>query len=235
MAPDPDHLTTDDLPDVDGLLGGRASPVENGAAAQNGLIDELLRELIPGFDDGQRSTDDGDRSRSARTHSPGRVVSWVMVTLVGLPLILVVLVLGWVGAKVAGVGTVQPGSVASLQSDTAAGTSSTVAAGSASGNASPTSGQANPIDPAQLVADFRADLATSGLTASELSDEDLTRFGSTACVFAASSDTAGDFEVFRVAAIAEADSSLTDAEMTLVIDTALTTFCPQEADRLGLS
>lgn len=89
-------------------------------------------------------------------------------------------------------------------------------------------------DPTGLVAGYREALAARDLVSADLSDDDLTRFGYAACVFAASAESPADFDTFRSAAVADADSSLTDAEMAVVVDTAVIVFCPADADRLGV-
>ncbi|MEZ5411972.1 MAG: hypothetical protein R2761_28310 [Acidimicrobiales bacterium] len=96
-------------------------------------------------------------------------------------------------------------------------------------------GDAARTDPTGLVARYREELAARDLVSTSLGDDDLTRFGYAACVFAASADGPADFDRFRAAAVADADSSLTSAEMAVVIDTAVVVFCPVDAQRLGIA
>ena len=96
-------------------------------------------------------------------------------------------------------------------------------------------GSASSLSPGDQVEGYRARLGARGLVTGKLTDDDLIRFGSAACTFAAGSNSAADFDTFRSAATAQADSSLSDSDMALVIDTALVTFCPVEAARLGIS
>lgn len=96
-------------------------------------------------------------------------------------------------------------------------------------------GDAAQSDPTGLVARYRQELAARDLVSTTLSDDDLTRFGYAACVFAASADGPADFERFRTTAAADADTSLTEAEMAVAIDTAVVVFCPVDAERLGIT
>ncbi len=96
-------------------------------------------------------------------------------------------------------------------------------------------GDAAQTDPTGLVARYRDELAARDLDSSGLGDDDLTRFGYAACVFAASSANPADFARFRAAAVADADTTLTDAEVAVVIDTAVAVFCPADAQRLGIT
>ncbi len=105
--------------------------------------------------------------------------------------------------------------------------------GSASVNSE--AGDAAQTDPTGLVARYRDELAARDLVSTSLADDDLTRFGYAACVFAASAEGPADFDRFRATAAADADSSLSDAEMEVVIDTAVIVFCPVDAQRLGIT
>ncbi len=96
-------------------------------------------------------------------------------------------------------------------------------------------GDAEQTDPTGLVARFRDELAARNLVSTSLGDDDLTRFGYAACVFAASAEGPADFERFRASAAADADTTLSDAEMEVVIDTAVVVFCPVDAQRLGIT
>ncbi len=96
-------------------------------------------------------------------------------------------------------------------------------------------GDAEQTDPTGLVARYRDELAARDLVSTGLADDDLTRFGYAACVFAASAEGPADFDRFRATAAADADTSLSDAEMEVVIDTAVVVFCPVDAQRLGIT
>lgn len=96
-------------------------------------------------------------------------------------------------------------------------------------------GDAEQTDPTGLVARYRDELAARDLVSTSLGDDDLTRFGYAACVFAASAEGPADFDRFRASAAADADTTLSDAEMEVVIDTAVVVFCPVDAQRLGIT
>lgn len=96
-------------------------------------------------------------------------------------------------------------------------------------------GDAEQTDPTGLVARYREELAARNLVSTSLGDDDLTRFGYAACVFAASAEGPADFDRFRASAAADADTTLSDAEMEVVIDTAVVVFCPVDAQRLGIT
>jgi hypothetical protein len=85
------------------------------------------------------------------------------------------------------------------------------------------------------VADFRAILVQNELTSDQLSDEQINNFGSQFCSVAMASTDRASFEAFRQQAIDEAVSDLTPEELTLVTDAAVVAFCPEEAERLGIS
>lgn len=96
-------------------------------------------------------------------------------------------------------------------------------------------GDAEQTDPTGLVARYREELAARDLVSTTLGDDDLTRFGYAACVFAASAEGPADFDRFRASAAADAETTLSDAEMEVVIDTAVVVFCPVDARRLGIT
>ena len=90
-------------------------------------------------------------------------------------------------------------------------------------------------DSTQLVDDFRLRLTNNGLTTGSLLPYELTNFGNSFCGFARESATTTEFSEVRARAIENATSDLAINELNLVIDAAIVTFCPAEADRLGIS
>ena len=95
-------------------------------------------------------------------------------------------------------------------------------------------GSSTTADASAQVADFREILADNGLTSEELSDGDISTFGSAFCVFAVAAENEGEYVTFRDEATADADSDLSDDELAVVIDAAVVVFCPEEASRLGI-
>ena len=85
-----------------------------------------------------------------------------------------------------------------------------------------------------LVAQFRQLLNTNGLTSGNLLPYELTNFGNAFCRYAQASSNPGEFDVYRTEAITKTATELNNQELNLVIDAALITFCPTEADRLGV-
>ncbi|MFV0525893.1 MAG: hypothetical protein ACK5RL_15505 [Acidimicrobiales bacterium] len=87
---------------------------------------------------------------------------------------------------------------------------------------------------AEQVAMFRGLLEDNGLTSDELSDTDVVQFGTSFCALARISD-ATTFDDYRDQAISETEETdLSDDELKLVIDAAVLSFCPNEAERLGI-
>lgn len=82
---------------------------------------------------------------------------------------------------------------------------------------------------------FRDILLANDLDSSDLSDEDIVSFGVSFCLLALLSEDMGDFVEFREETIAESETQLSDQELALVVDAVIVSFCPDEADRLGLS
>jgi len=104
-----------------------------------------------------------------------------------------------------------------------------------SGDDEPTSTSVLTADSAQLVDDFRLRLTNNGLTTGSLLPYELTNFGNSLCNFARDSSTTAEFSDVRARSIDNANSDLATDELNLVIDAAIVTFCPAEADRLGIS
>lgn len=88
---------------------------------------------------------------------------------------------------------------------------------------------------AQLVADFRALLVANELTSDQLTDLQIQTFGTSFCIFAQESATPADFDGYRQEAIDRTETALDPVSLALVIDVAVTVFCPDEATRLGIS
>lgn len=88
-------------------------------------------------------------------------------------------------------------------------------------------------DSAPLVQKFRDALASNGLASDRLTAADVVQFGSRTCNVAAAA-TPGDFRDYKDAQIAATVSDLTAAEQEMVIDSAASIFCPDEASRLGI-
>ncbi|MFV0257488.1 MAG: hypothetical protein ACK5PP_03440 [Acidimicrobiales bacterium] len=89
-------------------------------------------------------------------------------------------------------------------------------------------------DTTEQIAMFRDLLEENGLTSDELSDTDVVQFGTSFCALARFSD-ADTFDDYRNQAINETENSeLNDDELKLVIDAAVLSFCPDEAERLGI-
>lgn len=204
-------------------------------APSHDTIDALLAELLPttrlderpvGADQPDRSPPDGPRGgRPGRRRWPVRLaLAMVVLCLAAAAFASGVLVgrrTADGGAAVGQADVNRLGSVPGKPFGTA-----TVQSGA---------GDAASTDPTGLVALYRNELAARDLVSASLSDGDLTRFGYAACVFAASAEGPADFERFRTTATAEADTTLSDAEMEVVIDTAVVVFCPVDAQRLGIT
>ncbi len=88
---------------------------------------------------------------------------------------------------------------------------------------------------AEKIERFRAILDDNGLSGDLLNDDDLLEFGTSFCIFATATDDFDDYVAFRQEAIAESGSELTEDELTVAVDGAVTSFCPAEAARLGLT
>lgn len=84
------------------------------------------------------------------------------------------------------------------------------------------------------IAEFRAILLQNELNSEGLSDDQIEQFGSTFCIFAASSADEAEFAQFREEAIDEANSEVDTDGLELVIDTAVVVFCPDQAERLDI-
>lgn len=96
------------------------------------------------------------------------------------------------------------------------------------------SADAAALDTARAEA-WRAALAGRGIDTSELSDEDVIDFGKSFCVFAVVSVDAEEFDTYRARAQTGVAGALTEAQLTAAIDTAVVTFCPEDAERLGIT
>ena len=85
-----------------------------------------------------------------------------------------------------------------------------------------------------LVAEFRGILEDNDLTSDSLSDDQIQTFATDFCARAGVAEDSEAFEDIRQAAIAGTESELTAEELGLVIDAAVMTFCPAEAERLDV-
>lgn len=212
-------------------------------APSHDTIDALLAELVPTTrldTPAVRLADDVlPPAVAGPAHPPdGRTVSGKQRRRWHLRLALTLLAVGLAAAVfaagiVVGRQTAGGGDEAGATAETTLGSNPAEPFGSASVNSE--AGDAAQTDPTGLVARYRDELAARDLVSTSLADDDLTRFGYAACVFAASAEGPADFDRFRATAAADADSSLSDAEMEVVIDTAVIVFCPVDAQRLGIT
>lgn len=88
---------------------------------------------------------------------------------------------------------------------------------------------------AEMVADFRSLLDENGLSGAQLTDPDIAEFGTAFCVFATIAQDSAEFDEFRQEALLDTGSELTEEELAIAIDSAVESFCPDEAVRLGLN
>jgi hypothetical protein len=203
-------------------------------APSHDTIDALLAELVPTTRLDDHPGADPDRDGAQPGHRPpgvGRPRRWPLR--LALPLAAIGLAAALFAAGVV-VGRQTAGGE-SVEGADATGLGSTQVEPFGTASLNSEAGDAAQTDPTGLVARYRDELAARDLVSTSLGDDDLTRFGYAACVFAASAEGPADFERFRTAAVADADSSLSDADMALVIDTAVVVFCPVDAERLGIT
>ncbi|MEM7338978.1 MAG: hypothetical protein AAF467_10050 [Actinomycetota bacterium] len=86
------------------------------------------------------------------------------------------------------------------------------------------------------VADFRARLAANELSAESLGDAEIEQFGMDFCALAADVDDGAMYASVRDEAVAGSSFSDLDAEeLAFLIDSAVATFCPEHAQRLGIA
>lgn len=90
------------------------------------------------------------------------------------------------------------------------------------------------IERQRRIGQFRLTLTENGLVNENLTDDDILSFGESFCGLAESSVGVEEFEDIRIGTIATSSSDLDDDQLSLVIDAAVITFCPTEADRLGI-
>lgn len=81
---------------------------------------------------------------------------------------------------------------------------------------------------------WRAELDAEGINTSQVTDADIAAFGNAFCVFALVSVDLEEFDTFRNRALDGVAGWLTEDQLNTAINTAVTTFCPDEATRLGL-
>ncbi|MGF1600062.1 MAG: hypothetical protein ACFCVK_24665 [Acidimicrobiales bacterium] len=137
------------------------------------------------------------------------------------------------------------GSVSSTTTPTSAGdgsTTSTLDDTTTSGDSTPTTNAFGattttlaPEEAAERIDRFRSILADADLSSDELSDTDLSTLGTTFCIFATASGDEDDFDDFRQQAVDSAETTIGGDQLEFVVDAAVVVFCPDEADRLGIS
>lgn len=88
---------------------------------------------------------------------------------------------------------------------------------------------------AAAIADFRRQLGERGLSTDELTDEQITTFASTYCVYAGGAEDRAAFDELRRVAVTSSRSNLTPTQLNLTITTAVVVFCPEESERLGIT
>ena len=88
---------------------------------------------------------------------------------------------------------------------------------------------------AAKIAGFRLQLRDRDLVTDELTDNQITTFASTYCVYAAGAEDRAAFDELRQVAVATSASDLTPAQLNLTITAAIITFCPDESERLGIT
>lgn len=86
----------------------------------------------------------------------------------------------------------------------------------------------------QKAAAFRADLDGRGISSAELSDADIIDFGKSFCVFAVVSVDTADFDTYRSRAQTGVSGKLNEAQLDAAINAAVVSYCPDEAERLGI-
>ncbi len=88
---------------------------------------------------------------------------------------------------------------------------------------------------AMLIDQFRTKLDELEITAAALSSGELLAFGQTACGYAQNSASLDEYTTTRTEALAAAQNDELGAEeLSLVVDTAVTVFCAEDAGRIGL-
>lgn len=90
-------------------------------------------------------------------------------------------------------------------------------------------------DVAATIAEFRRQMSERGLSTAELTDEQITTFAATYCVYAGGAEDRAAFDELRRVAVTSSRSSLTPTQLNLTITTAVVVFCPEESDRLGIT
>ncbi len=89
-------------------------------------------------------------------------------------------------------------------------------------------------EPDSPLSRFRSILADNDLASDELPDAEIRAFADSFCGMAAGAADDDDFDDIRDAAVEATNSDLADRDLRLVIDAAVISFCPDEADRLGI-
>ncbi|MEL7156739.1 MAG: hypothetical protein AAFN30_09090 [Actinomycetota bacterium] len=81
---------------------------------------------------------------------------------------------------------------------------------------------------------FRMILNDNGLTSNNLADDAINSFADSFCGMAREAEDADAFDATRESSVASTQSGLEDDELRLVINAAIISFCPEEAERLGV-
>lgn len=82
--------------------------------------------------------------------------------------------------------------------------------------------------------EFRQILSDNNLTSENLTDDAITNFAQDFCAMAADAPDAAAFDETREASVAATNVNLTDDELRLVINAAIVSFCPDQAERLNV-
>lgn len=84
------------------------------------------------------------------------------------------------------------------------------------------------------LAQFRMILNDNGLTSNNLADDAINSFAESFCGMAREAADEAAFDDTRESSVASTQSGLSDDELRLVINAAVISFCPDEADRLNI-
>ena len=87
---------------------------------------------------------------------------------------------------------------------------------------------------AARISDFRVQLESRGLLTGRLTDDQISAFASTYCVYAGGAESSEAFDQLRAESVAGSTSALNEDQLNLTISTAVVVFCPEDADRLGI-
>lgn len=105
------------------------------------------------------------------------------------------------------------------------------AAGDTAAGAGDTTGAADD----EKAARFREVLAQSGLDNVDLDDQEILAYAPTLCLLAASAPTLEAYTSLRDSTVAGTATGLDADQLNVVIDAAVIAFCPEDAERIGLT